>query len=400
MPPPLTREERNRGWLTLFDGGSLDCWNGNGWRTAEYTLALGDRTRLPVADGEGVMINDQKPAGQASDLVSRYELGDCEAKILFAIPRGGNSGVYFMGRYEVQILDSFGKPSIGFGDCGGIYEGPPAFAGQAPRVNASREPCDIQKLEVVFQAPRFDAAGNKTANAKFVSVKLNDQLVQEDVEVAGPTRGGYDGEVPRGPLRLQGDHGPVAYDTVNVRAAPIADDAGWQRLWNGSDLAGWKVLGKTQWQVDHGDLVGRGGPGSLLCERADLKDLEWRARVKIDHGGSAALALRSPPSGEPADGYALVISSSGTAPLRTGSVTARRDLAILKNRLVPPDVWCTLQVTCADVADGVHIVVRVNDVVVTDVVDQKRQFESGQLLLASTTPETVVSFRDVEVRVR
>ncbi|VGO20432.1 hypothetical protein SCARR_02495 [Pontiella sulfatireligans] len=66
-------------------------------------------------------------------------------------------------------------------------------------------------MEVIFRAPRFDAAGNKTETARFESVRVNGQLVQENISVIGPTRSNpMDGEVARGPIVVQGDHGPVA----------------------------------------------------------------------------------------------------------------------------------------------------------------------------------------------
>src|SRR5437868_1126648 len=68
-----------------------------------------------------------------------------------------------------------------YGDCGGIYNTAP------PRTNASKAPGEWQSFDVIFQAPRFDAQGKKTANAKFVKVVHNGMTVHENVEVQGPT---------------------------------------------------------------------------------------------------------------------------------------------------------------------------------------------------------------------
>ncbi len=76
-------------------------------------------------------------------------------------------------------------------------------------------------LDVVFKAASFDANGKKVANAKFVKVSLNGTLIHKDAECNGPTRGAIGGDlgpdVVTGPLRLQGDHGPVAYRNIKIR---------------------------------------------------------------------------------------------------------------------------------------------------------------------------------------
>ncbi|NOY57975.1 MAG: DUF1080 domain-containing protein [Calditrichaeota bacterium] len=72
--------------------------------------------------------------------------------------------------------------------------------------------------DIFFRAPRFDKNGRKTANAKFIKVVQNGQIIQENVEVSGPTRSAaFLDEQPLGPLMLQGDHGPVAYRNVRIR---------------------------------------------------------------------------------------------------------------------------------------------------------------------------------------
>ena len=147
-----------------------------------------------------------------------------------------NSGIYLQGRYEVQLLDSWGVDEPTFADAGGIYQrwdpergaGREGFEGRAPRVNASFAPGLWQKLKIRFRAPRFDGRGRKTENARFVRVVHNGVVVQENVEITGPTRSSMiPGEAPSGPLVIQGDHGPVAvrnirykrYDIETVRLA-------------------------------------------------------------------------------------------------------------------------------------------------------------------------------------
>ena len=124
-----------------------------------------------------------------------------------------------MGRYEVQVLDSHGKPDerLGQGDVGAIY------SAAKPAKNAAKPAGEWQTFHIVFQAPRFDDSGKKTQNAKFVSVKLNGQEVQKNVEVKGPTGGHlHNDEKPTGPLLFQGDHGIVAFRNVWIRQKSAA----------------------------------------------------------------------------------------------------------------------------------------------------------------------------------
>ena len=175
---------------------------------------------FPEGDSDGVLINlsgpnwgqDEKQRGV--DLYTEQTFGDCIVEIEFMVSKGSNSGIYLMGEYEVQVADGWGKRGrMGQGDVGAIY------SAAAPKVNAALEPGKWQKFVIDFAAPRIDAAGNKIANAKFVKITLNGQIVQEDVEVpGGSTGGGITGkEHAEGPLMLQGNHGPVAYRNIVIK---------------------------------------------------------------------------------------------------------------------------------------------------------------------------------------
>lgn len=214
----------------LFNGTNLHGWRpptGDWVAVGGVSLDPADPTRFQVRAGAGVLLNGA--TGRTVNLISEAEFGDVEAHVEFCIPKGSNSGVYFMGRYEVQVYDSFGVardkyPGI---ECGGLYPRWTAargeFEGHSPRVNASRPPGQWQSFDVTFRAPRFDAAGRKIRNACFVKVVHNGQVVHENVELTGPTRAAVwedpKDEKPTGPLMLQGDHGPVAYR--NLRVQPL-----------------------------------------------------------------------------------------------------------------------------------------------------------------------------------
>lgn len=176
--------------------------------------------------GDAVLHNTaEDPAGKkAANIQSARNYGDVEVHVEFQIASKSNSGVYLMGRYEIQILDSFGKPELKEHDAGAIYQRwdeqrtPKGYEGHAPKINASRPAGEWQSLDIKFRAPRFDKAGRKTSNAQFVSVQLNGIVLHENVTCSGPTRGAaFKDEAATGPLMIQGNHGPVALRNVWLR---------------------------------------------------------------------------------------------------------------------------------------------------------------------------------------
>jgi hypothetical protein len=212
----------------IGDGGLQSFKKAEGWIVAgEATLDPAEPKKLASKDGKGIILNGKD--GKAGNLFTTAEMADVELHVEFTVSKGSNSGVYLMGRYEVQILDSFGTKEPHYSDCGGIYQrwdpkrgkGKEGYEGHPPKVNASKAPGEWQSFDIQFRAPRFDAEGKKTANAKFVKVIHNGQVVHENVEVTGTTRAGaWEDEKPQGPIMLQGDHGPVAFRSLRYRALP------------------------------------------------------------------------------------------------------------------------------------------------------------------------------------
>ena len=151
--------------------------------------------------------------GGGTDIFTEEKFGDIHLEVEFMVPKGSNSGIYLMGEYEVQILDSFGKPDdkLTQGDLGALY------SAAAPKKNAAKKPGEWQKFVIDFQAPKFGSDGKKSANAKFVKVVLNDVVLHENVEMKQQTPGGLTGkEAATGPLMFQGDHGPVAFRNIKI----------------------------------------------------------------------------------------------------------------------------------------------------------------------------------------
>lgn len=222
-----------KGWQPLLNGRDLSGWHSElGWhgvagrvewhtaRDVSWSHANPKVLAAPPALG-GIIVNGIET--HTTNLVADRKFEDVELYLEFMVSKDSNSGVYLHGLYEVQILDSYGKPApMRYSDGGGIYEqvdkNNRGFGGTPPRVNACGRPGEWQYYHIWFRAPRFDSAGKKTADAKFEKVIYNGQLVQENTSSGSPTRSALDlPEGPRNPIMLQGDHGPVAFRNIYFR---------------------------------------------------------------------------------------------------------------------------------------------------------------------------------------
>lgn len=191
------------GAVLLFDGKSTDQWiHRNGASSCKWKLVDG---ALEVVPG-------------TSDLLSKKHFADHHLHVEFWLPkppdgaRGqgrSNSGVYVQGRYEVQVLDSYGKKTLAPGDCGGIYGQKPADR------NAARPTETWQTYDIHFTAPRFED-GKRVAKPR-ITVFWNGVRIHDDVEIDKPTTANAGGDpTTPGPVLLQ-DHGnPVRYRNVWV----------------------------------------------------------------------------------------------------------------------------------------------------------------------------------------
>lgn len=196
------------------------------WKIAGSAYVNRSRNQaLETQDGTGVLINIPNEQHKGN-LLTTLEHGDMELEVDVMMPKGSNSGIYFQGRYEIQLFDSWGKENPEYNDMGGIYQrwddsrsgGKEGFEGYAPEINAAKAPGLWQHFRIIFHAPKFDTSGNKTKNASFEEVWLNGILIHENVELTGPTRAAaFEDEKPMGPLMIQGDHGPVALKNLKYK---------------------------------------------------------------------------------------------------------------------------------------------------------------------------------------
>jgi hypothetical protein len=202
VPPPPDAQ-------MLFDGRDLSGWLHRG---------SGAPARWKVAGGAAEVVPG------TGDITTKQQFTDCQLHVEFRVPlmpdahgqARGNSGVYLQGLYEVQVLDSYGLVPKN-DDCGAIYEQAP------PMVNACRPPEQWQTYDILFHAPRFDAAGQMTEKPR-ISVLQNGIWIQDNVSINHPTRASMERDVHGpGPIMLQ-DHGNrVRYRNIWVR--PLAPSA-------------------------------------------------------------------------------------------------------------------------------------------------------------------------------
>lgn len=193
--------------IVLFDGSGLDQWESVNGGPAAWEVT------------EGVLV--VRPG--AGDIQTRMGFGDVQLHIEWKTPvdtaglegqARGNSGIFLMGLYEVQVLDSYRNRTYSNGQAGAIYKQ------HIPLVNACRPPGEWQSYDIVFTAPRFDAEG-KVVQPAWFTVFHNGVLIHNHVEVKGPTvwigEPKYEPHPDKLPLRLQ-DHGNrVAYRNIWIR---------------------------------------------------------------------------------------------------------------------------------------------------------------------------------------
>jgi hypothetical protein len=197
-PPPADA-------IVLFDGKDLSKWVG-GKGPATWKIENG---YMEAVKGAG-------------DIRTSAEFGDCQIHLEFATPavvKGdsqdrGNSGVFLMGRYEIQVLDTYNNPTYADGQTGAIYSQSP------PLANACKPPGEWQSYDIIWEAPRFDADG-KVLKPAYVTVILNGVVLHHRKELTGNTphraNGRYRPHPPTGPISLQ-DHGnPMRFRNIWVR---------------------------------------------------------------------------------------------------------------------------------------------------------------------------------------
>lgn len=198
--------------VVLFDGTDLSKWETDNGRPAGWKVENG---YMEVVKGKG-------------NIHTKAEFSDFQLHLEFATPAKvvgnsqgrGNSGVFLLGQYELQVLDSYDNPTYADGQCGAMYGQMP------PLVNACKPPGQWQSYDIIFEAPRWDAAG-KLIKKACVTVLQNGVLLHHKDEYIGTTGhktlGNYDHtRSSSGPIALQ-DHGnPMRFRNIWIRPLSAA----------------------------------------------------------------------------------------------------------------------------------------------------------------------------------
>ena len=194
------------GAIVLFSGSDLSAWQHANGKPAQWKIVDGALEASPPGDIQTKQAYD--------DYALHVEFRTPQPKEGQSGQGRGNSGIKLAGRYEIQILESYGLEPLANG-CGSVYRQ------KAAAKNMAKPPMQWQTYDIVFRAPRFDAAGKKTENGR-VTVTWNGEKVHDDVEIKGPTRAGETAE-PAGaaPVVLQFHEHPVQFR--NIWIVPTKD---------------------------------------------------------------------------------------------------------------------------------------------------------------------------------
>jgi Domain of Unknown Function (DUF1080) len=191
--------------VVLFDGKDLSKWVDKDGKPAGWKVENGYLQVVP----------------HAGYIFTREAFGDCQLHVEFAEPSPphgdsqdrGNSGVYLQGLYEIQVLDSYQNKTYADGEAAAVYGQYP------PLVNASRPPGHWQTYDIIFHGPRF--SGDKLTRPARVTVLHNGVLVEDNVELTGPTAHGerppYKPGPDKLPLALQDHENPVRFRNIWIR---------------------------------------------------------------------------------------------------------------------------------------------------------------------------------------
>lgn len=192
--------------VVLFDGVDLSKWQGKNGGAAPWKVENGYMEVVP----------------KSGNIVTKDPIGNCQLHVEWAAPAQvegdsqgrGNSGVFLLSLYEVQVLDCYDNPTYADGTTGALYGQYP------PLVNACRKPGEWQTYDIVWIGPKFD--GDNLISPARITVLLNGILLHHDKELQGPTQhkktAEYKPEPPEAPLMLQDHSNPNRFRNIWYRA--------------------------------------------------------------------------------------------------------------------------------------------------------------------------------------
>lgn len=353
----LTSEEREEGFVSLFNGRDLNNW---------FTLAR--RNSFSVDNG---ILAARGTGGVVLRTLQEYE--NYILRLEFKNSPGGNSGVFLHTRDhvrdsrvggEIQILDSYGKEASRY-SAGSLYDV------HAPLVNAIRPFEEWNEMEIHFEWPNL-------------RVTLNGELIQDidDLDTHESTR--Y--RVRYGNIGLQ-DHGsPVWFRNIRIKDLGGEDRNRWIPMTHDPDMPGWLELGTARWDLRNSELRAHRGQGALIHTQR-VQDFHLWAYVKTGGRGFGAIYGRWNGTGD--RGFGVLIDQRKGAPITTGTII---DQVNVENLPVDRQDWAPLQI----IAEGPRIVALVNGTIVAEY--DRADIREGSIVLMKDSCCGDVVFKDVKVK--
>lgn len=397
VPPPPKGSE-DEGWLRLTYFDATDAWHSDGWQLVNAELDESDPTTFRVEPGNNAVVN--VGAGEADDFTSRWEFGSGRYHVEFMLTAGSTSTVWIAGRHGIALSDEDADAPVT-----GTVLANGAQPARAPRHDGYAGRGQWHALDVDYVAPVLDDRGRVVQPARFSRVLLDEVVLHEDVVLADGSFGAPLVDAPpaaRGPLVIGGRTGPVGLRTIMMRpdaGGEAEHDDAWVRLFNGSDLDGWRVSPDAPtdpddggWEVEDGVLIGYGPRSHIFSPRGDYGDVAVRAQIMINENGNSGMYARAQYGPGWPEGYEAQINSSFSDPQKTGSVYA---LAPVKVEAVPAGTWFDYEFRLRDVDGGVRLTTLVNGIVVSDVVDTERRLGPGHIAFQQHHDGSLVRIREV-----
>ena len=379
--PPDTSPADKDGWVQLFNGRNLTGWKPHPLQPGKWRVE------------NGILIG----SGATSHLFTvRGDYKDFHLRVEARINVNGDGGVVFRCStdtkrsepfgYEAEIAASVIPSSF---KTGSLYCRPRDSENGSAVVQHAVEKDPIQPdtwftLEII-------ANGNRLTT------------LVDGKQVASVTNNEYQAGFIA--LQVIEEETVIQFRKIEIKELPPSSPVEpWVSLFNGKDLTGWKTHPKQPegWSVENNTLVGKAGPGNryLFSERGDYENFHFRVEAKISEGGDAGQLFRceygfsgTVQGGNTPLGYEANISRVGI--FKTGTLWgADWPPAGPKGDLIAPDTWFTQEV----IANGDHIVIKVNGKTTVDYVGGKQLYRRGHLAFQAWEPGTVVQFRKIEIK--
>jgi serine/threonine protein kinase len=369
--PVMTEEPPPGKWVSLFNGKTLDGWSIFPEGTVGWEVQ------------DGVLVG----SGPDSTLFShRSDYKNFHFRVEAQINDGGTSAQLFRSRFEA------GRPNGYYGiiDAKGTWANTGTLTGRS-----GGRYMDVRDRLV---KPGEWFTQEVIAEGNHLRILVIGRKVVDHVDA--------NKEFMRGYLALfkQGADTVVKFRKVEIKELPPfrpvvrpGAEPGWVSLFNGKDLSGWKPqAGSTAgWEVRDGVLVGSEPEGFLFSQRNNYRNFHFRVVAQINDKGSAAQLFRAQFGPGRPNGYYGMIDSTGNW-ARTGSIVGRSGGAFqdVRESWVKPGVWFIQEI----IANGNHLVVRLDGEKVADRIDQNSEYKEGHLALGKLNANTVVKFRTIEVK--